>query len=232
MRRSSIGLLVAAGFGLAASASGAARTCRILFLAPPPNAPETVCLADGKSMREVRLPSMNFSEVYELAGGDVTLRLIPHPPSGDEPIPAAAPKVKVSETITDLYLFVASDPTNPVLPLRMQVINAGGERFREGQLMWFNLSPFQVGGQVGSHTLNLQPNSRTVLDAPAEGNKDYPVKLRYLPAGATRSEPICSTVWRHNPGARSVLFVLKYPDSRLPRVLEFPDRREQPPEEE
>jgi hypothetical protein len=216
-----------------AQQKAARHTCRVLFLARPADAPKSLFLFDGASSQEVELGSMSFSPVYELRSGDITLILLPEPPQlvpgGKEPaIPPGAPKASVEESVTDFYLIVSSDPANTVAPVRMQVINANASRFRDGQMMWYNLTDSLVGGVVGSNKLRIQPNSREILDAPANGPEDYPVNIQYVPPGKQRAEPLCETRWSHDPRSRSVFFVLKEPGRIVPRIIGIPDYREKP----
>lgn len=204
------------------------RTCRILFLAAPPDAPKTLFLSDGSSTQQVELPSMNLSKVYPLANGDITLTMLPAMPQPKVPLPADAPKATVAEALKDIYLLVASDPANKTAPVRFQVINANVDGFRNGQLLWFNLSPHRIGGKIGSETLNLPPNSKAILNAPATTSGDYNVKIGYVPAGTQQAEPVCETIWLHDPKIKNVVFVLPVPDSRIPRIMGFPDYREAP----
>ncbi len=201
------------------------RTCRILFLAAPDNAPKTIFLSTGTTVQQVELPSMNLSDVYQLPEGMINLRMFTQPPAAGAPIPANAPTASVAEGVKDLYLLVASDPANPIAPLRMQVVDVNPGTFRPGQMLLFNLSPFQVGGQLGSQALDMKPNSRVITDAPASGFDDYPVKLGFMPAEGKPAEPICSTVWRHDPTARGVVFVVLLPNGRSPRIRGFVDAR-------
>jgi hypothetical protein len=203
-----------------------ARTCRILFLAAPADAPKTIFLSDGTTSQEVDLPSMNLSKVYPLAAGEITLTMHKALPEANVPLPETAPKAKVAETLRDLYLLVASDPTNKTAPVRFQVIDANVDGFRNGQLLWYNLTRDRIGGKIGSQTLELLPNSKVILKAPSSATGDYNVNIGYLPAGAKRSEPICETVWIHDPKIKNIIFVLPVPNSRIPRIMGFPDYRE------
>lgn len=211
----------------------ASRTCRVLFLAQPADAPKSLFLFDGASSQEVELGSMSFSPVYRLPPGDITLALLSAPPApaadGKAPVvPPGAPKAAVKEAIADFYLIVSSDPANTVAPVRMQVINANAGSFRTGQMMWYNLTDSLVGGIVGSSKLRIQPNSREILDAPANGPEDYPVNIHYVPPGKQRAEPLCETRWIHDPRSRSIFFVLKEPGRIVPRIIGIPDFREKP----
>ena len=202
------------------------RTCRILFLAAPADAPQMLFLFDGITSQEVELPSMNLSKVYSLAAGDLTLSMLGTKPAADVPLPAGAPKAAVAETLQDIYLLVASDPANKVVPVRFQVINANAEGFKNGQLLWYNLSPHRIGGKIGTETLDLAPNARAVLNAPSTTSGDYNVKIGYVPAGTERAEPICETVWMHEPRSKNIVFVVPVAESRIPRIMGFPDFRE------
>ena len=62
------------------TAIAAQRTCRILFLGTPDNVPVSLQLFDGTSSQEVALPRMNFSDVYTLPPGAITLRLLENAP--------------------------------------------------------------------------------------------------------------------------------------------------------
>jgi hypothetical protein len=219
--------LIFCGLSLAATAQEkATRTCRIIFLQAPENAPQSLQLFDGTTSQEVELPRMNFSPVYQIEPGAISLRLLPAPPAKPEEINPAAPGAKVAADVTDCYLLVASDPTNPVTPVRMSVINAGQGIFKNGQMLWFNLSDKTVGGQIGKQRLSIEPSARSVIDAPASKSEDYNVNLAFYITGNEKLQPLCETKWHHDPGSRTVLFLINEPGSRTPRVLGFPDRRE------
>ncbi|MCX6879505.1 MAG: hypothetical protein NTW21_37730 [Verrucomicrobia bacterium] len=206
------------------------RTCRILFLEPPPKAPETLQLFDGTESREVELPRMNFSRVYELPAGPLKLYLLPAPPPDPTQIPAAAPAVTVPATLADFYLLVSSDPANPIAPVRMQVINVGDDKLKRGQMLWFNLTANAVGGTLGTSNLAIAPGTRAVVDAPAGRSEEYPVSLSFRMPGDQQLYPLCETRWRHDPRGRSLVFIIAQAGRRSPRVMAFSDFREAPAE--
>ena len=212
------------------AAEKSARSCRILFLNGPGDAPQKLHLFDGTASQEVELTRMGFSPVYQIRSGALTLAMLPSPPApasaGSPPvIPADAPMAAIAEAITDFYLIVSSDTTNKIAPVKMQVINADAANFKRGQMLWYNLTDSKVGGIVGSRKLLVEPNSRLILDAPATGLEDYHVDIHFLPPGKTRTEPLCETNWTHDPRCRSVFFILKPAGSLIPRILGFPDFR-------
>ncbi|MEX1116624.1 MAG: hypothetical protein WEB53_15370 [Akkermansiaceae bacterium] len=211
-----------------AQPKGSLRTCRILFLSPPPDAPRKLHLFDGTTSREVHLPEMNFSEVHTLPAGNLTLYLLTTPLVAGEVIPAGAPSAKVQENVSDCYLVISGDPSNTVVPVRFQIIDAGHTRFPKGRMMWFNLSPKTIGGDVGSSKLVMKPNTRVLLDAPARGAEPYQVNLSYRLPDDPRYYPICQTQWIHDPRSRMVVFVIGTGGRSTPQVIGFNDFREAP----
>jgi hypothetical protein len=202
------------------------RTCRLVFLGATDKDPEKLHLHDGTKSREVDLPRLNFSKVYPLPGGAITLRLLAAPPAEGQPVNPAAPSAAVAETLGDIYVLVSPDPSNKTVAARMQVIDASADRFKNGQMLWYNLTAHEVGGQVGKQKLAMKSRSKLILDAPADKGGDYNVNLSFRIAGKGALYPLCETRWVHDPGNRTVLFIMNEPGSRAPRVLGFPDHRE------
>lgn len=212
---------------LAVSARGAGeRTCRILFLGGGQGDPEILHLHDGTGTREVDLPRMNLSVEYKLPAGALTLRLLPSPPADGEAANPAAPSATVPAGSGDIYLLVMPDPDQAVVPVRMQVLDASPERFKPGQMHWYNLTPNDVGGVVGKQKLVIKARSSELLDPPASGDEDYNVDLSFRIAGRDALYPLCETRWVHRPQARMLVFIITEAGSRTPRVLAFPDHRE------
>ncbi len=216
----------------AQAAEKSARTCRILFLNASGDAPQSLHLFDGLESQKVELPRMNFSPVYQIRPGALTLAMLPSPPAPAAAgslavIPTDAPKAAIAESVTDFYLIVSSDPANKVTPVRIQVINADAAHFKRGQMLWYNLTDSKVGGLLGSRKLLLKPQSRLILDAPATGMEGYRVNIHFLPPGKTRAEPLCETTWTHDPRSRSVIFVISPDGSLIPRIIGIPDFRTQ-----
>lgn len=216
------------------AAEKSVRSCRILFLDGPSEAPQKLHLFDGTNSQEVELPRMNFSPVYELPTAATALALLPSAPpaptdGNPTAIPNGAPQVSLAENITDFYLILSSDPTNRVAPVTMQVIRADIAQFKRGQMLWHNLTDSTVGGILGSRKLLIKPNSRIILDPPARNREDYLVNIHFQPPGHTRVEPLCETLWTHDPRSRSVFFILKSDQSAVPRILGFADFRGETP---
>jgi len=224
MRRLLSLVFVLSVLGMTPSMAG--RTCRVLFLSAPDNAPAKLQLFDGKASQEVELPQMNLSPVYKLPDGELVIRLLATAPLKPEEVSPDAPKVAIPAAMTDLYLLVSSDPANKIVPVKLQVIDADATKFRPGQMLWFNLTPNSVGGQVGTEQLAMAANSKMIMNAPASRNEDYNVNLSFRIPGNEVLYPLCETKWRHDTRSRSVLFVIPQAGSRSPKVLGFPDFRE------
>jgi hypothetical protein len=202
------------------------RTCRVLFLGASDQDPNQLHLYDGIKSREVELPRLNFSKPYTLPSGPLTLHLLAEPPAQGQPPKPSSPTAKVPEEIGDFYLLVSPDPANKILPVRLQVINAGSSHFKTGQMLWYNLTDNTVGGQVGEQRLEIQPRSKVILDSPAKGNGEYHVNLNYRMVGNDHLYPLCETRWVYDPAARTVFFIIQQVGIRTPRIIGFPDRRE------
>lgn len=154
------------------------------------------------------------------------LSLLPEPVQGPDKIPPGAPQVKVPENVADFYLPVTSDPADGVAPVRMRIIDAGEGKLKAGRMLWLNSTRNLVEGTVGSRKLTIQPGSRVVLDAPAEGLRDHPVGLAFRMPGTATLYPFCETRWRHNPRSRSVVFIFSEEGARTPRMTALADYRE------
>ena len=204
----------------------AERTCRILFLDAPDEAPSKLIHFDGTTAQEVDLPRMNLSRIYTLPAGAIRLRMLSTRPADASAIPAGAPAVEVPEATGDIYLILAHDSANTVAPVRMQIVNAAANRLGPGQMLWINLTPNAVGGLVGSEKLNMAAQSCVILNAPASGPTDYEVRLACRIPGEANSRPICQTKWLHDPRSRMLVFVIGDQAKRSPRVMAFPDYRE------
>lgn len=219
----------------ATAAEKSTRTCRILFIAAPESALKTLFLFDGQTAQEVELARMGFSPIYKVSSEAVNLAMLPTAPppatttGAASIVPAGAPTVGIAASIRDFYLIVTSDPANQVAPVKMQVVDANAANFKPGQMLWFNLTQNKVGGTVGTRKLVINPNSRVILEEPANRLEEYHVNIQFVAPGKERPEPLCETNWSHDPRSRSVLFVFQSPGSVVPRIQGFPDYRDADP---
>lgn len=222
--------LASASLSASAASDEPRRSCRIVFLAAPDGAPESLHLFDGEKSQPVDLPRLGLSEVYALPAGDIHIALLPKAvqtvtPGKPSPVPAGAPTAAIPAAMTDFYLLLSSDPANSVAPVKIQVIDANPAQFKRGQQLWFNLTPNQVGGILGSQKVRFEPNSRSIVDGPASSGGGYQVNLYHLPPGKKQTYPICETQWIYDPTARSVFFILMPTNKRTPHVFGMFDAR-------
>jgi hypothetical protein len=201
-------------------------TVRILYLNAPADAPRELILFDGEDSQRVKLPKMNLSPVYELRSDARAIALLNKVPESVEAVPRAAPRVKIPKGVLDFYLFISPDPSNPVTPVKMTIVDAGSDDFEIGQMLWFNLTDKTIGGNVGGERVVISPNSRHLMDAPVEEASNYPVKLAFTMSGKEQLYPLCQTKWFHNPKSRNVAFIFPQENRRAPRVMVFPDYRQ------
>jgi len=135
------------------------RTCRIVFPDRPQEAPKSLQLFDGKTCREVELPSMNLSPVYGLASGAIQLKLLGAEVEDPKDVPADAPSVEVPADCADLILLVSGDPDNKTAPVKLELVDLGSEYFKVGQTLWANRSDKAIEAKLGEQTVSLEPES-------------------------------------------------------------------------
>ena len=205
-----------------------ARVCRILFLNPPADAPKKLFLFDGTASREVELPEATLSEIHKMPAGETVLYLTPNPVEKPDQVPPGAPSAKLPAEFGDFYILVTPDPANTVAPVRIQIMDAGPQKFKKGQMMWFNLTSSTISGQLGSQKLELGGQSRVIVDEPAKVNEPFDVNLSYLIPNDPLPRPVCQTKWIHEPRSRMVMFVHSATENGVPQIAGFKDFRDSP----
>lgn len=202
-----------------------AHTCRTIFLNGPQGDSGPYYLFDGEVSHKIELPRLYLSPVYELRPGNLELRLLDAPVEDLEDIPEGAPAARVPAGTTDFYLIVTRDPTNEVMPMRLQVINASADRIGRGEMLWFNLTPKAIAGKVGSETLQLGAKKSVLVKEPARDRGGYSVELYFRVPDDDRTHPLIESQWRHDPRTRSIVFVYDEGKRRAPRIMAFSDFR-------
>ncbi len=201
------------------------RTCRIIFLKAPADAPTRLQLFDGVQSQEVELPRMNFSPVVQISAATNTIFMLDRAITDAKLLPVGSPQVAIGQLVKDFYLLVSPDPKNQIIPIRLQVVDASPQKFAKGHMMWFNLSENLVSGKIGSQVLKMAPGTKKLLDPPSNQLGEYGVLLNFQMKGEEKLYPLTQTRWRHDPESRAVIFIIKEPGSRTPRVMGFPDSR-------
>jgi hypothetical protein len=105
------------------------------------------------------------------------------------------------------------------------MVGASLDTFPLGKMLWINLTKVQIEGTVGETKILIEPDATEMVDAPAANYANYKVKLGFLSPETKRVEPLISSLWRHNPEARSIVFAVMKPDKDMPRLVSFSDER-------
>lgn len=205
------------------------RTCRIVFLERPENAPKFLHLFDGENSREVELPSMNLSPIYKLSPGAIKLNLLTAKVDDSKEVPPDAPSVEIPADYTDFFLLVFSDPDNKIAPVKLDAINLESENFKIGQTLWINRTDKTIEGELGDQILSLQPGSSKILAAPVSDNGVptsgyYSASFTYQVEEKGVFEPITEQQWWHDAKSRHLGFIVDS-GGRLPKIYFYRDFR-------
>jgi len=213
------------GSANAQGAESAKRQCRIIYFQAPSNAPQALYLFDGLSSQQVELPNKSLSDPYTLPQGDLILRLSNYaivPPAQADP---RMPSVAIPATLTDFYLLVSTDSQNSSFPIKMQAVDASSSVFKNGEMLWFNLTEKEVGGKVGSKRLAMKPRSKTVVEAPADSSEQYLLELGFRIPTEAEVRPLCRVSWQHDSRTKTIVFIFNEEGRRAPRLSGISDFR-------
>lgn len=200
------------------------RTCRIVYPERPNDAPKTAFLFDGVKSFAVTLPSMNLSEVIPLPPGPLTLVMTSEEIRDPKMIPAGAPKVSISENVNDCYLIMMPDPKNTYLPLKINLVDAGDQKLKAGETLWFNFTNHRIVAKLGTTELDVQPASRTISKAPLTASGYYIARFGYKADGTAPLAPITEQSWWHDANHKHLGFMVNT-GGKLPRIYYFRDFR-------
>jgi hypothetical protein len=202
------------------------KSCRVIYLQRPQDAPTEAYLFDGAVSHKVELPGMNFSDVVKLPAGDITLGMTPGPVDMPENFPKGAPTLKVPAHVLDLYIIVGSDPANAVFPVRMLALDVSTGKLKPGETMWVNLTGHRIEARLGKESLDVPPKGRAVGKAPLKASGYYTVRFAYQPRDGMELLPIMSKSWWHDATSRHLGFIIES-GGRLPRIFTFRDYRDE-----
>lgn len=205
----------------------ATRTCRILFLERPANAPKSLHLFDGSTSQEVELPSMNLSPSYKLAPGAIQLKLLPTKVEDPKVVSPDAPSVDIPADHTNFFLLVSTDPENKVAPVKLKAINIESENFKLGQTLWINYTDKTIEAKLGAQTLSLEPDNSKVVDTPFSDKSEptsgyYSASFTYQVKGEEGFSPITEQQWWHDATSRHIGFIVNS-GGKLPKIFFFRD---------
>ncbi len=209
------------------------RTCRIVFLDRPADAPKLLHLFDGSNSQEVELPSMNLSPMYKLAPDVTQLKLLIAKVGDPKEVPADAPSVDIPADYTDFLLLVISDPDHQITPVKLEAVNLVSENFKIGQTLWSNRTDKTIQGKLGEQILSLEPESSKILDAPVSEkgvstSGYYSASFTYQVQDQGAFEPITEQQWWHDAKSRHLGFIVNS-GGKLPKIYFYRDFRDPSP---
>jgi len=218
--------IFAAGFSILANPLQAKpRSCRVVFPERPRNAPKSAFLFEGHKSHGVTLPSMNLSEVIELPSGELTIAMIPNEIHDPKVLPPDAPLLKIPELVTDFYIIITPDPTNKVIPVRMNLVDTGGGKLKPGETLWYNFTEHRIAAKLGSAEMSVDPAGRTISKAPAPASGYYIARFAYQMKGTGALAPITEQSWWHDANSRHLGFIFNS-GGKLPKIYFFRDFRD------
>jgi hypothetical protein len=220
-------ILLALAMSLASSLNTEAsdiRVCRIIFPERPKDAPKFAYLFDGETSQRVTLPSMNFSGIIELSPGNLNLQLTADKIHDIKEIPAGSPALEIADDIKDFYILVTADPSNALLPLRMELVAMGGGAFEVGQTLWCNLTDHAIQAKLGELDFAVAPKSREVSSSPLSESGYYRAEFKYQPGARGEFLKITEQQWWHDVGSRHLGFIVDS-GGELPKIYFYRDFR-------
>jgi len=200
------------------------RTCRIVFPERPNDAPKIAYIFDGEQSQQVALPSMNFSNIIALPAGDITLLMTPSVITDLENLPLGAPRLKIKEGIKDFYILVTPDPSNSILPLKMNLVSASDGKFKPGETLWFNLTDHRIAAKLGESKLVVNPKSSKVSESPISGSGYYRAEFAYQSEAEGNLQKITEQQWWHDAKSRHLGFIVNT-GGKLPKLYFYRDFR-------
>ena len=107
----------------------------------------------------------------------------------------------------------------------MQTVNANYDKIGRGDMLWFNLTSKHLVGRLGKSWLKLPPKDSALVEEPINESGNYPVEIYFRVPNDERRHPLIESQWRHDPRARSIVFVFNEGKRRAPRIQAFSDFR-------
>ncbi len=219
-----LAILAAGVLILANTLQAKPRTCRIVFPERPKDAPKVAYLFDGAKSQSVTLPSMNFSEVIELPSGELTIAMTLTDISDPELLSPNAPLLKIPEQVKDFYIIMIPDPKNTDIPVKMNLVTTGGNKFNPGDTLWYNFTEHRVAAKLGNAKMSVDPKGSTISKDPLPASGYYVARLVYLAEGKGEYAPITEQSWWHDAKSRHLGFIVNT-GGKLPRIYFFRDFR-------
>ncbi|MGJ8650352.1 MAG: hypothetical protein ACSHX4_08325 [Opitutaceae bacterium] len=200
---------------LASICNGQNRPVRILYYQAPSGAPTEANIYVGAApLGKIDLPRSNFSGTFEIPRGDILLSFLPAPLGPQEKMPERAPAAKIPETWDKVLLLVFENDRNPIMPIRVQPINASDDVFGPGSIYMVNFSDIGIAGAIGDKELQLKPKSVKIIKDPIPQNGFYNAKLDAYIGKGEKPRRFIKQMWQHEQNTRQILFIFPRPAPR------------------
>ncbi|MCH7225974.1 hypothetical protein [Haloferula sp. A504] len=221
---SSIALLGAGCLLLSGLLEAKPRTCRIVYPERPRGAPKVAWLFDGEHSRSISLPDKTLSPVMPLPEGELVLVMTPEEVGAPEALPPQAPRLRIPGEVADFYILITPDPGNPVLPVRMDLVDSQEGGLKPGQTLWFNRTQHQIVAKLGDTALVVKSQARAISTKPAAESGYYTAEFQYRVNGEGPLVRITEQSWWHDAGSRHLGFIVSA-GGRLPKIFFYRDFR-------
>jgi hypothetical protein len=208
------------------------RTCRLLYVQAPFDAPDKVVLVVDKDSTEVDLPRLTSSNArVKLPAGPVRVYAAAKAPTKAEPLPAGTPFVDIPEAMSDALIVLLPNGQPGPLSFIMLPVEFNKGRAPEGAVIWFNLSDRIIYAKLGEAAVTVNPRG-SALSMPTVGiDQPYVVYVDASPVPPeTETVPVVRGSWVKEARMRNLLFVVPDPSRTVPRILSIPDRLDPEPD--
>ncbi|MEY2750030.1 MAG: hypothetical protein RLZZ550_1, partial [Verrucomicrobiota bacterium] len=208
------------------------RTCRLLYVQAPFDAPDKVVLVVDKDSTEVDLPRLTISNArVKLPAGPVRVYAAAKAPTKAEPLPAGTPFVDIPEAMSDALIVLLPNGQPGPLSFIMLPVEFNKGRAPEGAVIWFNLSDRIIYAKLGEAAVTVNPRG-SALSMPTVGiDQPYVVYVDASPVPPeTETVPVVRGSWVKEARMRNLLFVVPDPSRTVPRILSIPDRLDPEPD--
>lgn len=226
MRLRLLPFLVIALFPLSAQESqdSVIRTCRAYYLGGTKDSTKEIYLFDGLTSQKVLLSSMNFSQVIELAKGDIQLTFSRKALTESDALKKTATSLVVGKGITDFFLLVEDDPDNTELALKVQVVDLTGISLEDGETLWINRTDHKISAVLGENSVVIQPNEHLISPPPLEKSGYYKAQFNYMRDNEGQFLPVMRKSWWFDSTSKNLGFIVDT-GARMPKIFAIRDSR-------
>ena len=200
--------------------TGAARTAKAIFLGANQDSPQKAYLLTATKSVEIELPRRYLSPVVELPDGELTLVVSSQASLPEAPHDPPLPQVKIPESCKHAILIFRRNPENKAFPVRVVVIDASSKKLPLGHTLLFNLSGGEVAAKFGDKEVFVKPNKSKLVSPPnvSAANPIFQTTFVIRYKGDSEWRVISRATQRHYPNIRQLLFAVKVPGRKYPRI--------------